>query len=442
MTLAIPRRVQIRLRSTRNHPEQGAFVHSRKKRNIVRAGRRGGKTVGAATRDVERFIHEGRRILYLAPTQEQVDTYWREVNRALRPLIECGYLVKNETRRMIEVPGTEQRLRCKTAWNPDTMRGDYADDITFDEWQLCDEDMWGQVGAPMLLDNDGDAMFIYTPPSLRARSISRARNPLHASKMFKMAEEDTTGRWGAFTFSSHANPHISEHALAELSGDMTQLAIRQEIMAEDSTEIQGALWTLSIIDPYRVAEAPDRITRVIVAVDPTGGEAECGIVAGFKGSDDHYYVLADRSLYGSPHRWATAAIALYDEYQADRVVAEVNYGGDMVESTLRNVDPNVSYRSVSASRGKAVRAEPVVALYERGLVHHVGDLATLEEELVSWVPESSMRSPNRLDALVWLITDLMGGGLSMTQALAGGERQSMSDRLGGGYSGNGASSEW
>ena len=166
-------------------------------------------------------------------------------------------------------------------------------------------------------------------------------------------------------------------------------------------------------------------------MDPTGGVTECGIIAVLKGRDGHYYVLADRTRHGSPNAWATAAVALYEELQADRIVAEINYGGAMVESTIRNVDQQVSYRSLTASRGKAIRAEPVVALYERGMVHHVGEFPALEEELVSWVPGSAMQSPNRLDALVWAITDLMGGGLQIDKAITGGTRESMADRLGG-----------
>ena len=405
---------------------------SEKKRNIVRAGRRGGKTTGAATRSVKRFLAR-RRQLYVAPTQEQVDAFWWETKRALNPLIDAGVLYKNESLRLIEFPRTQVRIRAKSAWNADTLRGDYADDLTIDEWQLCNEDMWDQVGAPMLLDNDGDAVFIYTPPSLRSRSISKARDPLHASKMFKRAEADETGRWAAFHFSSHANPHISADALSELTLDMTSLAIRQEIMAEDTTEIQGALWKLAMIEPYRVLERPTGIVRIVVGVDPPGGVAECGIVVVAKTQDGHYYVLDDRSLVGTPERWGSAVVSGYEDNDADRIVGEKNFGGAMVHGTIRNVEGGdvVSYKDVSASRGKAVRAEPVVALYERGMVHHVGPFPVLEEELVSWVPDSGMPSPNRLDALVWAITELKNRGQQITQAIAGGKKdRSMSEALG------------
>lgn len=214
------------------HSRQDEFIKSVYKRIIVRAGRRGGKTVGVAIRAVEKFL-KGRRQLYGAPTTEQIDRFWFEIVRALGPLIDAGVLKKNETEHYIERPGTEQRIKAKTVWNADTLRGDYADDLYLDEWQLMDEDAWGVVGAPMLLDNNGDVVFIYTPPSLRSAGVSKARDPRHAAKMFKMAQQDTTGLWQAFHFTSHDNPHISKEGLAIITSDMSAQSYRQEIMAED-----------------------------------------------------------------------------------------------------------------------------------------------------------------------------------------------------------------
>lgn len=236
MTTATKRKIRVELPEP--HTRQVEFIDSGTKRIIVRAGRRGGKTVGVAIRNVKRFL-AGRRQLYTTPTSEQLGKWWFEVCKALTPLIDAGVLKKNEAEHYIERPGTEQRIKGKTAWNADTMRGDYADDLTFDEYQLTDEDAWGVVGVPMLLDNDGDAMFIYTPPSLRSAGVSKARDPRHAAKMFKAAQADTTGRWQAFHFTSHDNPHISEVALAEIIKDMSKKSYRQEILAEDD-EIEDA----------------------------------------------------------------------------------------------------------------------------------------------------------------------------------------------------------
>jgi len=396
------------------HKEQRRFIDSDAKRKVIRAGRRGGKTAGMAILAIEKFL-EGRRILYAAPIQDQIDSFWSAVTNTLAEPIQAGAFYKNETRHIIEVPGTENRIRAKTAWNADSLRGDYADVLILDEYQLMDETAWGEVGAPMLLDNNGDAVFVYTPPSLRSRSTSKARDPQHAAKLFKKARSDETGRWAAFHFTSYDNPHISKAALVDISKDMTSLAIRQEILAEDIDEAPNALWSRDIIELARVVKTPDNLNRVVVGVDPstTSGGDEAGIItAGLRGED--YYTLADDSLQGSPEAWAQAAITAYHRLKADCIVAEKNNGGEMVESVIRQAVINarktdstigeVPVRLVWASRGKATRAEPISAIAEKGRDHHVGVFEKLEDELCMWTPGQA--SPNRLDAKVWAMTYL------------------------------------
>lgn len=181
---------------------------------------------------------------------------------------------------------------------------------------------------------------------------------------------------------------------------------RQEIEGEVLEDTPGALWTLGMIDDLRVARTPD-LVRVVIGVDPTATTAgdAVGIIAAGLGIDGHGYVLADDSLHGSPHTWASRVVQSYHGQYADRVVAETNQGGEMVEQTIRTVDPTVAYKGVFASRGKRVRAEPVAALYEQGRIHHVGSLPDLESEMTTWVPEDR-DSPNRMDALVWALTEL------------------------------------
>jgi hypothetical protein len=391
------------------HAEQRRFIDSSAKRKIIRAGRRSGKTTGVAILAVECFL-DGARILYAAPTEEQTGAFWGEVRRCLARLVSEGVFSQNLTERFIEKPGSNQRIKATTAWSPDALRSDWADLLILDEWQLQNESVWEEVGAPMLLDTNGDCVFIYTPPSLRSRATSKARDPRHAAKMFKLAQQDKTGRWAAFHFTSHANPHISKAALAEISQDMTQLAIRQEIMAEDVEEVAGALWTQKLIDEGRVNAAPD-LVRVVVAIDPSGsGKStadECGIVVAGLGADGDGYILEDLSRRASPQLWASIGVSAYHRHHADRIVAEANFGADMVELTIRTVDESVSYRSVTASRGKIIRAEPVVALYEKHRVHHVGVFESLEDELTSYVPGNP--SPGRLDSTVWALTELMLG---------------------------------
>lgn len=348
---------------------------------------------------VEKFL-DGHRILYATPTQEQVDTFWFEVNRALAEPIGAGIFYKNETKHIIELSGTQQRIRAKTAWNASSLRGDYSDLLILDEYQLMSKDAWDEVGAPMLLDNDGDAVFIYT--------TRRGRH--HSKDLFKRAEADDTGRWETFVFSSFDNPFISREALEEISTDMTAMAYRMEILAQEIGDDPRALWRREeMIEAHRATLHP-QLVRVVAGVDPPGTEtgAECGIVVAALGDDGHAYIVEDRSLQGSPATWGGAVVTAYHHNEADRVVAETNFGGDMVESTIRTVEggQRVSFKGVRASRGKAVRAEPVAALYERGMVHHVGQFAELEDQLCTWVPGEGP-SPDRLDALVWALTDLM-----------------------------------
>jgi len=396
--------LELRVRLPKPHLKQLPFLRTVVKRKIVRAGRRGGKTVGVAILAVEEFLR-GRRVLYAAPTSEQIGRFWKTVSKALWEPIEKKALYKNESEHIIEVPRTENRIRAKTAWNADTLRGDYADVLILDEWQLMDEDAWNHVGAPMLLDNDGDAIFIYTPPSLHSRSASKAKDPQHAAKMYAKALQDKSGRWAAFHFTSHDNPHISKDALSEITHDMTSLSYRMEILAEDVNESPGALWKRDAIDKGRVIEAPP-LTRIVVGVDPsatsTGDEA--GIVVGglCKGEG---YILADESVQGSPLTWATAAITAYHKFKADRIIAEANQGGEMVSLTIAQVDEKVPVELVHASRGKQTRAEPIAAQYEQGRVHHVGKFEALEDEMCLWIPGDP--SPNRMDAMVWALTELM-----------------------------------
>lgn len=204
-------------------------------------------------------------------------------------------------------------------------------------------------------------------------------------------------------------PSFREEILTKYEG--TRLG-RQELLAEILDEVEGALWTQALVEQHRVTDHPD-LMRIVVGVDPPGSieGAEAGIVAAGaarKGDKVHYYVLDDRSLHASPDGWGKEAVAVYRTRRADRILGERNFGGDMVESTIRTVDPDVSYRDVVSSRGKQLRAEPIAALSEQGRLHMVGSFPALEDELTSWVPGD--RSPNRMDAMVFAVTELLDRG--------------------------------
>jgi phage terminase large subunit-like protein len=190
---------------------------------------------------------------------------------------------------------------------------------------------------------------------------------------------------------------------------------RQEIFAEILEDVPGALWSRPLIDELRIKVANLPILkRIVIAIDPamtTGEDSdETGIIGVGLGEDGQGHVLDDLSGRYSPTEWARQAVSLYHARRADRIVAERNNGGDLVENTIRQIDPSVSFRSVWASRGKYVRAEPVWALYEQRRIHHVGSFFILEDQLCSWIPDmdrAAMGSPDRGDALVWALTELM-----------------------------------
>jgi phage terminase large subunit-like protein len=184
----------------------------------------------------------------------------------------------------------------------------------------------------------------------------------------------------------------------------------QELLGELLTDLPGALWTRDIIEALRRDRSPP-LRRVVIGVDPSGGEDgdEVGIIVAGLDEDDHGWVLVDASGQYSPNDWAQLVARLYYEHHADRVVAEVNFGGGMVESVLRAADRNIASTPVHASRGKVQRAEPVSALYEQGKVHHLGTFPQLEDELCNFSAAGYVGpSPGRADALVWSLTNLMG----------------------------------
>lgn len=417
LTARSPREYVIRLK--RPHLQQQRFLRSSAPRKVIRAGRRAGKTTGLAILAVEQFL-QGKRVLYAVPTTEQINRFWKEVTTALAEPIQAGLYKKNETEHTIELPWTEQRMKAKTAWNADNLRGDYCDLLILDEYQLMNEDAWGVVGAPMLMDNNGDAVFVYTPASFRTAGITKAYDPRHAAKLFAQAAAQS-GRWAAFHFTSKDNPHLSQIALAEIAQDMTPQAYRQEILAEDVEDVPGALWTQALLEQTRIRpEHLPELVRVALALDPAAtsqaSSDEMGMVAGGVGLDGHGYTLRDISRRGTPASCVRDAILLYDALEADVLIGEGNNGGEWIGTVVdlvaadmyRNQERSmrrVNYKMVHASRGKQTRAEPIAAEFQHGRCHHAGYFPELEAQLTSWVP--GMASPDRLDAEVWLYTELL-----------------------------------
>jgi phage terminase large subunit-like protein len=230
------------------------------------------------------------------------------------------------------------------------------------------------------------------------------------NKMIKslVEREDVTVTSGS-TFENEENLAQSALDMLKRRYEGTTLG-RQELYAEIIEELEGALWSNKIIDEARLPEDTEKeLKQIIVAIDPavTNNEDsdETGIVVVGKDHNNEYYVLEDASGKYSPDGWARKAINCFYDWDADRIVAEVNNGGDLVERLLRGMDVNIPYRSVRATRGKLVRAEPIAALYEQRRVHHIGYFPELESQLCSYTGETKP-SPDRLDALVWGISEI------------------------------------
>ena len=266
------------------------------------------------------------------------------------------------------------------------------------KWNHAD-DCWNNMMLGLRLGNTPRVLVTTTPRSI----------PL----LHRLVAQDRVVLRGGATRDNHNLPPDFAATVEALYGG-TRWG-RQELEGHLLADFEGALWQRDLIEGCRVNASPE-LTRVVIGVDPPAsahGDA-CGIVVVGLGRDDKAYVLADHSVeHASPEQWARAVAVAADEWRADKVVAEANNGGDMVISTLRAADVAMPVKKVHASRGKAARAEPVSALYEHGKAFHVGAFPELEDQMCGLVIgggyEGPGRSPDRADALVWAMTELMLG---------------------------------
>jgi predicted phage terminase large subunit-like protein len=265
-----------------------------------------------------------------------------------------------------------------------------------DELALWNQDSWEQAQFGLRLGEHPRAIASTTP---KARLFVR-----------ELAEQPTTVVTRAATSD---NPYLSELVRTRLYDRYAGTRLgRQELEAEWLDDVPGALWQRAQLDRLRIKDTPE-LQRVVVAIDPavTSGEDsdETGIVVCGRGVDGRGYVLADRTCRLSPDGWVRRAVNAYEQFSADRIIAEVNNGGDLVERVLRTVGTRQPYKAVRASRGKVTRAEPVAALYEQGKVSHVGSFPELEDQMCQYTPDGYDGSPDRVDALVWGFTELFLG---------------------------------
>lgn len=362
---------------------------------LILAGRGFGKTRTGAE-----WVHEnvGRfgRWHFVAPTAADVrDVMVEGESGILATAPKGGRPLYEPSKRKLTWPnGATASLF--SADEPERLRGPQCEAFWADElaaWRYMQE-AWDQLMFGFRLGSDPQGVATTTP---RPYPLIR-----------ELLERDGVTVTRGTTYENLANlaPAFAAQIIGKYEG--TRLG-RQELNAEILEDVEGALWSLGMIDVTRV-EAHPELTRVVVAIDPavTSTEAsdETGMVVAGLGTDGHGYVLQDLSDRYTPAGWAKKAADAFRMQGADRIIGEVNNGGDLVEANLRTVGRSLPFTKVHASRGKRTRAEPVAALYEQQRIHHVGSFPELEDQLTRWVPDSGMASPDRMDALVWAFWEL------------------------------------
>lgn len=377
---------------------------------VIRTGRGWGKTrTGAEWLHKRAKEQPGRRMALVAQTPADARDYCIEGPGGLlnnRPLwcVNAGDEWPNyePSKRRITWPNGSVAT-IYSSEEPRQLRGFSGDTAWLDEFakwtnprESWDNLMFGMREA----STDRPRVCITTTP-----------RPLPVLQEIEAKDSSRVVTGSSYENRANLDPTWFDEILADYEGTTVG---RQELYAEILDEYPGALWGRELLNDARVfpADAVPDLSRVVVAVDPavTSGDDsdETGIiVVGTR--DGRGYVVEDLTCRKSPEGWARDVVMAYHNHQADRVVAETNNGGDLVESVLRTHDPSVSYKSVRASRGKRTRAEPVAALYEQGKVKHVPGLGALEDQMVSFLPDQR-ESPDRVDALVWALTELMVSG--------------------------------
>jgi len=318
-----------------------------------------------------------------------------------------GYPLWSPTKRSL-VWENGAKVEFYSAEEPERLRGPQFSAAWCDElaaWNK-DQDTWDMLQFCLRLGKHPRICVTTTPkPTKLVRTILKSPKVVITS---------------GSTFDNSANLADTYLTAVKEQYEGTRLG-KQELYAEVLEEAEGALWTTETLDACQIDRKDlPHLNRIVVAIDPAvtaNAESDMtGIVVAGIDINGKGYILGDYTDKLSPQGWAAKAIKLYHEYQADRIVAEVNQGGDMVKQTIHGEDPTVAYKAVRASRGKYARAEPISALYERKLVHHVrnpsdgANLEELEVQMRTWEPLGSIGSPDRLDAMVWALTDLMLNG--------------------------------
>lgn len=362
---------------------------------LILAGRGFGKTRTIAEWAIEQArTQPGSRGAIIAATAADVRDVLMEGDSGIMTVSLPDFMPTYEpSKRRVTWPNGSQAITF-SADEPKRLRGPQQ------HWAICDE------LAAWRYPDTFDQLLFGTRLGKDPR-IAIATTPRPTPLIIRLTKDPTCVVVSGSTYENEANlaPTFISKIIQRYEG--TTLG-QQELYAVLLMDNPRALWKRENIEQARVMEAAD-LKRIVVAIDPAvsdnEGSSETGIIVAGIGRDGHGYILEDATVSGSPDTWAKAAITAYHKYKADRIIAEVNNGGDMIEYTLRTIENSIPITQVRASRNKQTRAEPVAALYEQLKVHHVGMFAALEDQQCQWIPGD--KSPDRLDAAVWALTELM-----------------------------------
>ena len=375
---------------------------------LLRGGRGSGKT-RTGSEEVRRRVEAGlaRRVAIIGQTKGDVRDTMIEVGESAILNISPPWFmpIYEPSKRRLTWPNGAIAM-IYSGDEPDQLRGPQHDFVWVDELAKFKypQETWDNLELGLRIGVDPRAVVTTTP------------RPIAVIKALAADPKTADVRVSTYENIDNLSSVYIERIKSKYEG--TRLG-RQELHGEILEDNPGALWTRANLDQYRLNAAPV-LQRIVVAVDPeaTSGpeSAETGIVVAgvaMVGTVMHGYVLEDMTIRGTPDKWATAAVTGLNKYAANLIVGETNNGGEMVGHTIKTISRDAPYKAVTATRGKYTRAEPVSALYEQGRIHHIGFFPEMEDQLCDWVP-GDVKSPDRLDALVWAFTELMLGNDSAT----------------------------
>lgn len=383
-----------------NHKTKSKFI-------VVPAGRRFGKTKGCGNATIEWMI-EGKKILWgdtiSTNIDRYVDRYWKP--ELIKSNIDYTY---SSQKKVMKLNNFDGYIDFRSADRPENWEGFGYDKIILNEAGIIlkNDYLFTNAVLPMLMDNPGSQLYAIGTPKGKTKKDGKEHR---FYSMYKRALSNDP-LYQLFQYSSYDNPFLVKEDIEALEQEiqlMNPAMVKQEIYAEFVDGAAGELWDVVMIERQRVKTHPELI-RVVISIDPaisaTAKSDETGITACGKDSNGNKYVLEDASGIYTPEQWASESNRLVEKWNADCIVGEKNQGGDMIKSVLKSMGITTRIKLVTATKGKFIRAEPIYAMYEQGKVFHVGYHTKLEAQMCSFTSDLKS-SPDRVDSLVWGLTEL------------------------------------